>query len=120
VDIYRVEYDNGGGPYGWTAKNTSMFTIRMGLNHKMDMVNHPIPTEDFDDNIENVRSYFFGFDSRKALDNWFKGFEQGLSERGAKIAVYTCPKDYVHIGKSGKQLIFKKEFAKRKATLDLV
>lgn len=100
--VYRVELDNGRGPYisEW-ADGETVETLREELckAHGTDE-EHPGPRRD------GLTPYgrIFGFSNRKQLREWFAGWSDDLAEAGFRVNVYRIHKDAVQHG--NRQCVF--------------
>lgn len=109
--VYRYEHpENGFGPY----RDSDLMELMNVHNYSEE---HPTPLED---KFPLTVDHYFGFASLNALISWFDGFHTEIMAKGFKIFVYEIGKRDVIIGKSGKQLIFVKQFAKLKKILDFL
>lgn len=101
VKVYRYERPNGKAPY------STISSIYDELNEKHSLGRHPGWYSDFEFN-EDYSDYFSGCDSKKSLVKWFWGFNKDLKKEGFSIKEYEVPIENVEIGKSNKQLRFKR------------
>lgn len=105
--IYRVEHkDTGLGPYNhsWDEENAE---LEDKLQTEHSNLSHPSMYEDFDIDMIS-RDHYFGFPSLTSLAEWFEGGWIGiLIECGFIIREYNV--DNVLMGKSGRQVMFKKK-----------
>ena len=117
--VYRVEHKDGGhGPYlkpesdEWDEER--WFTVHdevEGLHsaHERSKA-HPGPRQDGLE-YDRTEDHVHGFDSRKLLDKWFKGFKRKLHAAGYVVRVYEAPEDSWYPGDSGRQCIFRKDLS---------
>lgn len=114
MQVYRVEDEEGGGPYnglrapapftdGWTK------IINGQINKEgNDLVHQPSPYRDIPQWAEPFPGhgrYRFGFQTVEQLHNWFHDVaQQELDRRGFKLAKYEVPEKWVHVG--GHQVAF--------------
>lgn len=107
--VYRYENDKGEGPYRFNYAGYSHPLIDMCNAHTDD--NHPVWLKwwgDGDFSREEIDpGYLAACDSREALDAWFDGWHDVLSEYGFTVKEYTVPVDQVVTGRSGLQCAFK-------------
>lgn len=101
--VYRYENEYGEGPY--MAKQFP----KMETTHSGNMTRWP--TWSFD-GLEYPASTFgekwlwrSGFDSEAKAHQWFNGFETDLRKQGFKLKSFEA--EEIHLGDSGKQLIFR-------------
>lgn len=98
MKVYRIENEKGHGPYQvsyqfWT--NTKHFNSKK----------RPAVQDDFDN---FTKEFFCGFENMKQLGEWFSNKEiEKLETLGFSIKELNVSEYF--IGKSGKQIIFKKE-----------
>lgn len=111
ITIYRIENENGLGPY---YGNTFGPLERMIFKHNMSDL-HP-GSEDFvlESEPENIEQYVFGFQTLEQLKSWFEGFISEVEYLGYKIVQFQIDESKIIVGKSGRQIIFRKEDAEMK------
>jgi len=120
MQVYRVEDEDGGGPYNGENAPTA-FTgdwiklINGNINKDgNDLVNQPSPYRDIPEWAEPFtghKRYRFGFRTIEQLHSWFHdGARQELDRRGFKWAKYEVPDQWVHVG--GHQVAFDARRAK--------
>lgn len=140
--VYRVETEEGWGPYSWPGaptwqKLSDLYRRNTGTGTTISPY-HPIP-EDDDINLFWLNSkwndrgaigtwdysdIFFGFEDLVSLDNWFcKHVRRQMNKvikipEGYRINVYKIQKKYV--GTGNHQIVFLKKKAKHVKTLSLV
>jgi hypothetical protein len=107
VIVYRIETDQGYGPYVWgnplTQRQERVRTeIINAHNDGPSWTNHPTPQEDGLGRIANDE--YCCFTSKRALRTWFKGFLQDLHDVGFFVHVYEVDRDDVRRG--GHQAMF--------------
>ena len=105
--VYRIEGENGMGPY-WDSP------IReMGAKHSKGN-SHPNPTEE---DLDISSSFFCGFPTLDPMKVWFKGWRSKMNKMGFRLKVYEIPHIHVQIG--DKQLVFEKEFVREVKSLPI-
>lgn len=98
--IYRIEHNDGIGPY---FKQAGQWCEQ---NHCNDF--HPSPEME---GLPLDYDYYCGFKNKKSLTKWFNSKElKNLKELGFKLVKYKVHPKYVHVGKY--QVIFNKKKAK--------
>lgn len=88
------------------------------LNSAHTNTAHPSPWQDSTINYRFNEGMVCGFESREALDKWFRGFKRKMDHHGFVIRVYEVPEGQYHIGLS--QVIFYKKNSKRLDTLPML
>lgn len=117
MNVYRVEKEDGEGPYFWSASRWTRRTHSSmsghpnpyddeGLKHWLNMIKsvNPELLEDY------ARKYSFGFKSMKDLEAWFNEDElKNLKKLGFNIVVYAV--DIKNVIAGHKQVMFRKDLA---------
>jgi hypothetical protein len=99
--VYRVERENGTGPY-------RSVTCYSDFHREFDSGRHPLPSTD---GIDDPYGELFGFPSKRLFRRWFNEQErERLAEHDFKLSVYSVPKE--HVRRGSKQCVFKPENAK--------
>lgn len=101
VSMFRVEKENGEGPYTSEEGNPAfehMFAVHGDDDH-LEPWDDPMLGEIYPDEV-------CGFPTLCALEEWFSGYEDVLEEHGYGIAAYTVTLQDVRYGK--KQCVFMK------------
>lgn len=118
--VYRVEHETEGyGPYlkmgtsEWSGEQYSETHEEVeGLHDAHESSDdHPGPRMD-GLSWERTQDHVFGFDSRKDVDKWFKGFKRKLRAAGFVVRTYETPEDDWYPGDSGKQCIFRRDLSR--------
>jgi hypothetical protein len=104
MKVYRIESENGIGPY----QNGARDKIPKLYSHT-GCPNHPCPWNDGISNIDFDNEYC-GFSSIEQLNKWFHGFKAPLRRLGYKMAVYEVEEKFVNSGT--RQLVFNKSESK--------
>lgn len=109
MKIYRYEHPElGAGPYNSACHQLEC----MGKIHNSSPA-HPLPTDDFLlFEMWISETVFFGFDSLDKLNQWFDGFHDIIRDAGYLIFEYDVPPRLVIFGRSGRQVVFKKNKSK--------
>jgi len=119
--VKRVENKSGEGPYQGIEMDEWVLS-----NHGDN--NHPNRFEDrfstyllekrckvnllLKDNYSNIDDYYFGFELKRNLNNWFSKKElKNLKGLGFHVVKYEISTKYVLQGKSKKQIMFLKSKA---------
>ena len=95
VSVFRVEKDNGNGPYADDADPT----IYEHMNAVHGDADHPDPEED-PMLGEIYPDEHCGFATYCDLVDWFAGYTDVLADAGYHIAVYTMPRELVRWGRN--------------------
>lgn len=96
--VYRIENDNGVGPYC-----SARVMLTMLRQHNADRVNHPVG---YVDGIDWSDDGVYGFDNIQKLRDWFRGFVAPLMREGYSIVKYDVPDHHVRMSQSKLQLTF--------------
>ena len=122
MKIYRVQKENGDGPF-----NSGVTGLR--IQFYLTGPNHPTPQNDRFKSDDKYGGYayckLFGCESLEHLQHWFNPYKvfndsfgllladciieedkRVLLDNGFFIAVYDCPDDHIQIGKSKRQVLF--------------
>ncbi len=109
--VYRVENEQGEGPYKHTIRKNGQ---RIGAAHWDDA--HPGPTEDgLDWAVFGYEAPFseseytdkvFGTNSLESLLAWFDGWWDVLERHGYSAEEYEVPDECVAVGIGGEQVVF--------------
>lgn len=118
--VYRIEEENGTGPYqGKTSAANSWFRKSI-CNHNSEK--RPGPRECFilrEMGVDDLKKYCFGFSTIKQLERWFtKTDRELLHKSGYYISVYSVPKEYYM--KATNQCVFIKEYSTLIKNIDLI
>lgn len=106
--VYRIENKEGKGPY-----QDQSYGPLSKLCWSHNNSNYPDLCQDFyglvsfDYNFDFV----FGFQSRQLYKSWFGGFITLMRSHGFKLSKYEIDPEKIIVGKSGKQIIFRKSDA---------
>ena len=126
MKIYRVQKENGNGPF------VGGLSDRLAILNHLDIFssqpNHPAPGRDGFEPDDKYGGYayckVFGCLSLKRLQSWFNPYKvikddddfiklsvlqkdkKTLIDNNFFIMVYDCPDEYVQIGKSNTQVMF--------------
>jgi hypothetical protein len=114
--IWRIEAEDGMGPYRGPAKDELTVMQKAGIYHSTS-TQHPNVqmsfTQRVKDNWYAYMNYRFGFTSKRQMLRWFEPHElERLCECGARVMIYEVPDE--HVIKGRKQCIFNPDKAKRK------
>lgn len=120
VRVYRVQNENGAGPYGILITDPDTGETMDDAHWDSE---HPCPVED---HLEHaLRAYegpfwaarrddmVFGTNSLESLQEWFRGWLIILESRGYVVTAWDVPADHVAVGKSGTQVVFVRSAATR-------
>jgi hypothetical protein len=102
--VFRIENEDGVGPY---QKHSGKILFERMCEEHSDK-NHPNYRDDFDN---YYYPFVFGFHSRQLYKTWFGGFITLMRTHGFKLSKYEIDPLKIIIGKSGKQIIFRKSDA---------
>lgn len=107
--IYRVESEDGGGPYNGPKADRALSEELFYSN----IWHQPPPSVDIADWWPSSnKSWRYGFESAELLKRWFEPkFYKALDQVGFMVAIYDVPDDAVKCGKF--QCAFKFKSAKR-------
>jgi hypothetical protein len=103
MKIYRVEHDDGIGPYStrrrWANSLQEEINDELAEAHN-DSDEHPLVYYDVKNAYDIVSgdSRRCGFISIEQLFRWFDGFMDKLEEAGYKIVVYEVPPQFICVG----------------------
>ena len=114
MQVYRIEkkclceWHKGEGPYADGNLRALEAEHSVGTTH-------PCFWEDgiVDDPKFSERTFIAGFETKKDMKDWFKGWGKRLRESGLIVGVYDVDADRVIFGKSKLQLAFDKEVSKK-------
>ena len=104
ITVYRIENENGNGPYQNIPELEDMRRAHDDENH---------PEWEFDLDAETYNKikdtdYVSGFKSKKQLNNWFKGYLNLILKLGFKIKKFKISENNIVYDKHNKQIMFKK------------
>ena len=106
--VYRVENEGGKGPYNTGEALGERIMAKHNNNKEFPSVWNDIPK-----NYNEWRTYCCACPTLKELKAWFKGFWPELVKEGYYIAIYSVPEKHTIMGISKKQILFRKDKAKR-------
>jgi hypothetical protein len=108
--VYRIEDNNGDGPY----KRTNTGTARecYYAHNEDDDDSHPGPCFTTGPNYMQFHE-FSGCSTLEGLREWFGEFYEGLLEEGYSMVVYDVDEEYVRDCCNSDQLVFRKGMADR-------
>jgi hypothetical protein len=101
--VFRVETENGEGPY--TSDKYRAIARPLGMKHTGCKLRPSPYTEDF----SNFYNYHFGFSSIKLFREWFGDSWAELKKMGCRLKAYRIDAEHVMCG--SKQVCFRKERA---------
>ena len=107
--IYRVESEDGGGPYNGPKADRDLSYAIFSSN----VFHQPPPWEDIKDwSPSGNKNWRYGFSSVELLKRWFEPiFYKALDRAGFLVAIYDVPDEATKCGRW--QCAFKFESAKR-------
>lgn len=116
--IYRIENEEGVGPYGVSWGYTTNPHLMAS-----DPLKHPSPHREPElgwNKVTNAAPWFFGFDSMEALKRWFDEpvLLEAMEKRGFLLTIYEVPAEHCRISRA--QAIFIKAKATKVAELPLL
>lgn len=106
--VYRVEDENGNGPYRCIGRTEAEIELARTLCAAHTDSAHPTPLEDFRYHVSSM--HVCAFTCLDALLIWFDGFLEDLHNTGHNIKVYDLNVDSVYGGHTEtKQCVILKE-----------